>query len=213
MADELLELFLIGDGFSHILKEGDHLVEDLSLQAGLPADAAGVVHDDDGQDGGDGELKAAAAVFDAGGGGQGADRGRMGAGHASAAHKPLRIEALVDAHVDDGFEYLGYQPAHDGCHEYPVLKQIAEKFHVVSPRRFYRNVFPCYHFTQFDGKIQQGDSSSRATLMCRKVTHGNLIDSSPLFPKNSGADFESCPAVFNCFVLCSPHPTSTWRQE
>ena len=51
VAYEFLQLFFIGKRFSHITEKRDHFVNDLGLDSGLAADTAGIIHDDNSQDG------------------------------------------------------------------------------------------------------------------------------------------------------------------
>ena len=101
--DKFLELFFIGKGLSHFFPESDHFIEQVRLNAGFAADAPCVVHDDDGENGGNGKFKAADPVLKACGGRKCAHGRGVGAWHAAAAHEPLRVEFPVEKGINDRF--------------------------------------------------------------------------------------------------------------
>lgn len=45
VAYEFLQLFFIGKGLSHSTEKRNHFFNDLGLDSGFPADAAGIIHD------------------------------------------------------------------------------------------------------------------------------------------------------------------------
>lgn len=129
MPYEFLQFFLVGKGLSHVLKEVEHLIDDLSLDSGLAADTSGIVHDNDCHNGRYSEFEAADTVLHAGRCGKRTNRCGMGTGHAAAACQTFGAEAFIDAGIYDRFEQLRDKPSGDSSHKYSVIDQFHKKSH------------------------------------------------------------------------------------
>ena len=136
MADHFLQLFAVGQ--LELLKPlihpfGEHPVQHLGLLAGLVAHAHGVIHDNDGQHRRNGEDRGIDAAVPPRGNDHGADRGRVGAGHAARTPHTLGNKAVEDKKIQKNLNKLGQQRCTDrrSQHKIPTQRS-AQQWHGIT---------------------------------------------------------------------------------
>jgi len=88
----------------------DNMVDGPGVKPGSPADAGGIVHDNQGQHKAEGEDGGVKAVHIIGGQKYRADHSRVGAGHPPSAGEPAAVELLMLDSVYKGLDGLSRGP-------------------------------------------------------------------------------------------------------
>jgi len=120
VADQLLELFLIGQRLLQLGKQVDELVQELCLLAGFEPDSHCVVHDDDRDNYADGEWERVQPIDNSRRGRHGADRGRMAARHTAVAENARQVQRMVHERVNDRLQNLCRAPANEAAEQHAV---------------------------------------------------------------------------------------------
>ncbi len=105
------------------------LVDEDGLLAGLLSDAHGIVADDDGEDGGHGELMASRSVHQGAEYRQAGDRGAVAAGHAAVAEEPLKAQPAVHHRIEDRLDDLRQKPGRQCRNQIGIPHKLPKPFH------------------------------------------------------------------------------------
>ena len=125
MPNKFFQLIFHGHFSPHFPEQCHHLIQDPCLNARLSPDAHRIVHNDDRYDDCYRKFKTPAAILDSRRRCQRTHGSGMGAGHTTASHHPFPYEFLMDHKMNDRFQYLCHEPAHDRRNKNRILNKTA----------------------------------------------------------------------------------------